>query len=101
MPMLHSRAFRIAVRAGVVLAMLLLSGVTGAVTALAQTTYPPPVEVAPEVVEKAKPAPAAQEEGALAFTGAELTLLLVTFAVLLAAGALVLIAARRRAARSG
>jgi hypothetical protein len=100
--MLHSRAFRIAVRAGFVLAMVLLSGVTGAVTALAQTTYPPPVEVAPEVIEKAKPAPAAaQEEGALAFTGAELTLLLVTFALLLAAGALVLIAARRRAARSG
>jgi hypothetical protein len=95
---LHSRAFKIAVRAGTVLGALLLFGVAGAMAAVAQTSYPPPTGVAPEVVTKPKPgggvAPAATAP--LAFTGAELTLLLVGFAVLVAAGALAIIAARRR-----
>ena len=65
--------------------------------------YPPPGVVAVEQVAGQQVAgehegtrPAVAAEGALAFTGAELTLLLVGFAVLVAAGALAIIAARRR-----
>jgi hypothetical protein len=64
----------------------------GALPAAAQT-YPPPSEVAPTVVTQPEPAPAAQP---LAFTGAEIGLLLLAVAILVAIGAFALIMARRR-----
>ena len=66
----------------------------GALPAAAQT-YPPPSSVAPTVVTQPEPGPAA-EAGGLAFTGAEIGLLLLAVAVLVAVGAFALIMARRR-----
>jgi hypothetical protein len=95
MPM--TRAFRIMVTALAVLVVLVIA----AGPSLAQPTYPPtsvaPTTVVPpdepevevEVEQEAEAAP-------LAFTGAELTLLVAAFGILLAGGAVALIAARRR-----
>ena len=97
--MRNTRAFRIVVA---VLAAFLLVGLLGQV-ALAQTqpTYPPttPPSVLP-TTEKPEVKPEVEEEAALAFTGAELTLLLAAFGILVAGGAVALIVARRRAAGS-
>jgi hypothetical protein len=99
--MRNTRAFRIVVA---VLAAFLLVGLLGQ-AALAQTqpTYPPttPPSVLP-TTEKPEVKPEVEEEAeeALAFTGAELTLLLAAFGILVAAGAVALIAARRRGAGS-
>ncbi|MGH2653228.1 MAG: hypothetical protein ACRDHV_02620 [Actinomycetota bacterium] len=101
-----TRAFRILMAAVAVLVVLVI--VTG--PALAQPTYPPttpptsPANVAPTaIVPGAGVAPNVEQPGvqgegvgALAFTGAELTLLVATFGILLAGGAVALIAARRR-----
>jgi hypothetical protein len=103
MSILYSRSTRFAARVAVVVMGTLLFGLLGAMTALAQQVYPPPVEVSPEVVVEVQPgvAPAAPApEAGLAFTGAELTLIIVAFGALLAAGTAALIAARRRAARN-
>jgi hypothetical protein len=105
-----TRAFRILMAAVAVLVVLVI--VTG--PALAQPTYPPttpptsPANVAPTaIVPGAGVAPNVERPGvqgevqgegvgALAFTGAELTLLVAAFGILLAGGAVALIAARRR-----
>ncbi len=78
-----------------------LTGLFSVTQAIAQTPYPPkvpPEEVLPTVVF-----PAGQPVtdttgggGSLAFTGAELTLLLGVLAVLLVTGGLALMAGRRR-----
>jgi hypothetical protein len=90
----------------------LLGGPAGA------QTYPPttppvaPVGVAPEEVAPGEVAPqeggapavggvqAAEEEPALAFTGADLTLLVLVLIALTTVGAFALIVARRRAVRA-
>lgn len=106
-----TKAFRIMMAAVAVLVVLVI--VTG--PALAQTTYPPttppttPANVAPTEIEPGAGVapnveqPGVQGEGvggggvgALAFTGAELTLLVAAFGILLAGGAVAMIAARRR-----
>jgi hypothetical protein len=103
MSIMHSRSFRWSLRIAAVVVGLLTFGVTGAMMALAQPVYPPPVDVQPEVVVEVQPGvqPGVQPAPAqgLAFTGAELTLIVLAFAALLAAGTGALIAARRRAAR--
>jgi hypothetical protein len=72
----------------------------GALPAAAQT-YPPPSEVAPTVVTQGGgQAPAAAAGGGLAFTGAEIGLLLLAVAFLVAVGAFALIMARRRSAQA-
>jgi hypothetical protein len=85
--------------------LLALSGLAAPATA---QTYPPPppvqeTGVAPTGVAPAEeeapgeqPGVEAEEAAALAFTGAELTILLAAFALLLGGGAAALIAARRR-----
>ena len=106
-------AFRVAMAALALVVVLVMA--TG--PALAQPTYPPttpptsPANVAPtEVAPGGEVAPNVEKPGgvlggvqgqgegvgALAFTGAELTLLVAAFAILLAGGAIALIAARRR-----
>lgn len=101
-----TRAFRIVVAAVAVLVVLVIAGGP----ALAQPTYPPttpptsPANVAPTIVEPGagvapnveQPGVQGEGVGALAFTGAELTLLVAAFGILLAGGAVALIAARRR-----
>jgi hypothetical protein len=72
-----------------------------ALPAAAQGYVPPPT-VQPTVIQQAPPAVAPAAEAApaaapLAFTGAEIGILVLAVAVLLTVGALALIAARRRA----
>lgn len=104
------RAFRVTM-AVLALAVVLVMA-TG--PAMAQPTYPPtsvaptsvaPTSVAPKVDANAEEPGGgvlgevegqAEGVGALAFTGAEFTLLVAAFAILLAGGAVALIAARRR-----
>lgn len=107
MSIMHSRSFRWSLRIAAVVVGLLTFGVTGAMMALAQQVYPPPVDVQPDVVVEVQPgvapaqeqAPAAAPAQALAFTGVEIALIVGAFVALLAAGTAALIAARRRAAR--
>jgi hypothetical protein len=107
---------RKAVPLGVLVALIGVLMLSGPLAGLAMAQeYPPttppttppvagetiiPTSVAPEVEEAPGAQPGAgaeEEEGApLAFTGAELTLLLAAFGILLAGGAAALIAARRR-----
>jgi hypothetical protein len=73
-------------------------------TALAQT-YPPPTGVAPTVVTQGGGnggvGPAVETQaGGLAFTGAEIGLLVLAAALLAGIGAMALIAARRRRAQA-
>ena len=95
MPM--TRAFRIMVTALAVLVVLVIA----AGPSLAQPTYPPTsvaptTVVPPDVPEAEVEVEQEAEEAPLAFTGAELTLLVAAFGILLAGGAVALIAARRR-----
>jgi hypothetical protein len=94
------RMLRIIIRTGATAAALLVT----AVPALAQ--YVPPTGVGPTVVTQGGGGPgvgpaaeAAGQGGGLAFTGAEIGLLVVAAAVLATIGALALIAARRRSAQ--
>jgi hypothetical protein len=97
MPM--TRAFRIMVTALAVLVVLVIA----AGPSLAQPTYPPtsvaPTTVVPPDQPEVQPEVEVEQEAEaapLAFTGAELTLLVAAFGILLAGGAVALIAARRR-----
>jgi ABC-type dipeptide/oligopeptide/nickel transport system permease subunit len=98
-------AIRVAMGALALVVVLVMA--TG--PAMAQPTYPPtsvaPTSVAPKVDANAEEPGGGvlggvegqgEGVGALAFTGAELTLLVGAFALLLAGGAIALIAARRR-----
>lgn len=81
-----TRAIRIVIAALALVVVLMVAGGP----AVAQPTYPPsvaPTQEQPEVEAEAQP---------LAFTGADLTLLVGGFGILLAGGAVALIAARRR-----
>jgi hypothetical protein len=100
---MHS--LKIVIRIGATIGALLAT----ALPAFAQPVYPPPIEVGPEVVTQggAVGAPGvgpavetASQGGGLAFTGAEIALLVVAAAVLATIGALALVAARRRAAQT-
>lgn len=99
-------AFRVAMAALALVVVLVMA--TG--PAMAQPTYPPTSVAPTSVAPGADVAPNVEKPGgvlggvegqgegvgALAFTGAELTLLVAAFAILLAGGAIALIAARRR-----
>jgi hypothetical protein len=101
-----TRAFRATMAALALVVVLVMA--TG--TAMAQPTYPPTTVAPTSVAPKVDVAPNVEEPGgvlgevggqgegvgALAFTGAELTLLVAAFGILLAGGAVALIAARRR-----
>jgi LPXTG-motif cell wall-anchored protein len=92
------RTLVVASRIAALVTAFLLTGLIGAVSAFAQ--YPPKVE---DTVVGPQPAaqPGAEVAGeGLAFTGSELTLLFVALGILILAGALALVAGRRRAART-
>jgi len=70
-----------------------------ATSALAQSNLPPP-EVAGEVVRNANVVDPGSRAGALAFTGAQITVWMVAAAALLLLGVGLLVAARQRAKRA-
>lgn len=91
------RTMKLISRIGVAFGALL----AGALPASAQTSYPPPSSVAPTIVTQGgggggAPAAAEAASGGLAFTGAEIGLLVLAVAILVGVGAAALILARRR-----
>jgi hypothetical protein len=103
------------VRATVVTLLLTLFALLAAVPAGAQTTYPPTTptptpsetpsprdEVSPKVVsagseDRGEASGSTEGDGVLAFTGADLSVLLTAVAGLIGVGTVLLVAARRRA----
>jgi hypothetical protein len=101
------------VRAAVVAVLLTQFALLAAAPAGAQPTYPPPTpptptqSVNPKVVSAGTEdggtgtAGSTEDAGALAFTGADLSVLLTALAGLMGVGTALLVAARRRARAAG
>jgi hypothetical protein len=89
MKRMKGRSFLIGVMVGAFLG--------SALPAWAQTPTQPPPTVVPTVIREAPAPPPAPAEAAVAFTGAELTLLIAVFGGLLVLGTWLYLAGRRRA----